>query len=93
MHAVGASHRNSHWHVHSSGLAMKVQQGYRRFRRQYRHLLASAKREMETPLQKSLLDTIAAMAYNAGFNAPRDEPVKQAKVRSWRGRNTPEIRT
>lgn len=67
---------------------MKQQRAYMRFRRQYKHLLNSAKREMDTPMRKAIIDTIAVTAFVAGFNTPRDEKVAPLKLTSWRGRNS-----
>jgi hypothetical protein len=71
---------------------VKQQRAYMRFRRQYKHLLKSARREMDTPMRKAIIDTIAATAFVAGFNTPRDDKVPPIKLTSWRGRNSRELK-
>jgi hypothetical protein len=59
---------------------------YKAFRKRYGPLLNSAKREMDTRLQKGLIDAVAGVAFSAGYDTPREDP-KPVKLRSWRGRN------
>lgn len=61
----------------------EVQAGYRRFLRQYKNMLRGAKREMDTPLQRALVDQIAATAFSAGYNAPR-KPVTPLVLKGWK---------
>lgn len=61
----------------------EVQAAYRAFRKQYKNLLRNAKREMDTPLRKALIDTIAATAFNAAYNNPR-KPVAPVTLKGWK---------
>ncbi len=63
---------------------IELNQNYKSFRRKYKHLLLAAKREMDTPLQKGLVDSIAATAFSAGYNDPH-RPAKplDLKTRVW----------
>lgn len=61
----------------------ELQLQYNAFRRKYGRMLRAARREMHTPLQKGLVDVIAATAFNAGFNSP-NKPVKPLVLRGWK---------
>jgi hypothetical protein len=65
----------------------KVRRDYLEFRLTYRPLLRAAKREMDTTLQKNLLDTVAAMAFSSGYRAgaKNSPPVPSVKLRPWKG--------
>lgn len=56
---------------------------YKEFRSKYRPFLINAKREMDTTLQKRLIDAVAALAFSSGFEAGRKPPeeVEPAKPR------------
>lgn len=61
----------------------ELQAAYRAFRKKYGPMLRAAKREMTTPLQKGLVDSLAAAAFSAGYNAPR-KPAKPVQLKGWK---------
>lgn len=61
----------------------EVQHAYRLFRKRFGRFLLNARREMDTPLRKGLVDVIAATAFKAGYNAPRT-PAPPVKQRGWK---------
>lgn len=61
----------------------ETQLAYKEFRKKYGPLLRAAKREMNTPLQKALVDRIAATAYSAGYNTP-GKPATPVKLKGWK---------
>lgn len=67
----------------STAPILEQQQAFRAFRKRYVHMLRAAKREMTTAMQKSLIDTIAATAFAAGYNAPRVK-AKPVTLRGWK---------
>lgn len=60
-----------------------LQKQYKAFRKKYGPMLRAAKREMSTTMQRGLVDSIAALAFNAGYNAPHDR-TQQVKLRGWK---------
>lgn len=62
---------------------IELQQNYREFRKRYGPMLRAAKREMNTPMQKALVDTIAATAFSAGYNDPH-RPAKPIRLKGWK---------
>lgn len=61
----------------------EVQRGYKLFRKRYGPMLRAAKREMDTPLRKALVETIAATAFSAGYNTPRAS-TKPIALKGWK---------
>lgn len=61
----------------------EVQAAYRAFRKQYKNLLRNARREMDTPLRKALVDTIAVTAFCAAYSNPR-KPVAPVTLKGWK---------
>jgi hypothetical protein len=59
---------------------MKPHHAYKAFRRKYRPLFLSAKRAMDSSAQRNVLDTVASIAFNAGYNA-RDPETPPAPIR------------
>lgn len=69
---------------------MKVHAAYRRFLKRYGRMMRGAAKMMDTDMQKAVLRGAIMTAFQAGFNTPRDEPVKPVKLKRWRGRNDPQ---
>lgn len=53
-------------------------------------MMRGAAKMMDTDMQKAVLRGAIMTAFQAGFNTPRDEPVKPVKLKRWRGRNDPQ---
>lgn len=69
---------------------MLATEEYRVFLKKYRNLIMSARRSMDTPLQRNLMNAVAATAFQAGFNAgQRAEPGKKLKLRKWKTNQDP----
>jgi hypothetical protein len=58
-------------------------QEYKRFRKAYRQLLKSARVQMDTPLQRNIIEAVAGTAFQAGFAAGRNAPPEQLKLHPW----------
>lgn len=58
---------------------------YKAFRRKYGKLLKSARTVMDTPVQRNVLEGVAATAFQAGYNAGLTaEPTKPLKLKPWK---------
>lgn len=60
-----------------------VQAAYKQFKRRYGRMLRGVKKAMDTNLQKSLVENVAALAFQAGFNAEK-APKSKPKLQPWR---------
>lgn len=69
---------------------MKVQAAYRKFLKTHGRMIAGAEKLMDTDAQRAAFRGAVVTAFQGGFRAPRDEPVKPVVLRKWRGRNDPQ---
>ena len=59
-------------------------QEYRSWRRKYKLLLKSARDQMDTPLQRNLIEAVAGTAFQGGFAAGRNAPPEKLKLHPWK---------
>lgn len=62
----------------------KARRKYLQFRRKYARMINAAKREMDTPMQRGLVDALLATGYMAGLRDAGMEAPKPMEIKPWK---------